>query len=161
MENTRIRRAGIGIAAFAAVAAGIAGVPAASADAVQCPQGVWPQVSSSTLYAGQTYTLTAPACSGATTAWFSVFSKTQNKWLDPQNVSMTLSQSGGNAVFTASWTPTQTGGNEIHVIEQSDTTTFVSNPNTVNVDTAPSTGTDTGSAGSIPVIGGLLKLLGF
>lgn len=162
LKNNRIRRAGLGMAGFTAVTAvgfmtTVVGAPA-SADVIQCPQGVAPQVSSSTLSVGQTYTLTVPACSGATTAWFSVFSKTTNKWLDPQNVSMTLSQSGGTAVFTASWTPTQTGGNEIHVIEQSDVNTYISNPNTVTVDAAPAT--STGSADSIPVIGGLLKSLG-
>ncbi|MFE3793246.1 hypothetical protein KHQ06_07090 [Nocardia tengchongensis] len=162
LKNNRIRRVGLGMAGFTAVAAvcfmtAVVGAPA-SADVIQCPQGVAPQVSSSKLSVGQTYTLTVPACSGATTAWFSVFSKTTNKWLDPQNVSMTLSQSGGTAVFTASWTPSQTGGNEIHVIEQSDVNTYISNPNTVTVNAAPAT--STGSADSIPVIGGLLKSLG-
>ncbi|MFE2958617.1 hypothetical protein [Nocardia tengchongensis] len=155
MNNTRIRRAGIGITGFAMVAAMMIGAPSASADL----SGNSVTVASNSHYANQTYTITADVSSVAS-CWMVWFYDGNTAIIPPgENAPGVLTK---NNAASVQWTPTTTGTHTITAVAMANNggQNVGLGPVNVQVTTAPAGGTDTGSADSIPVIGGILKTLG-
>ncbi|MGW4124230.1 hypothetical protein [Nocardia sp. NPDC004711] len=152
MKNTRIRRAGIGVTGFAAMAAVIAGAPAASADLSSNSISV----AGNSHYVSQPYTLTADA-SAVPGCWMVWFYDTDKAITPPGQDSPGVLPKNGAA--TVQWTPTTTGTHHITAVAMLVSAQGpILGPLDIQVTTAPTTGT--GSADSIPVIGGILKSLG-
>lgn len=155
MSNTRIRRAGIGVTGFAVVATMLIGAPSASADL----SGNSVTVAGNSHYANQTYTITADV-SNVASCWM--------VWFYDTNTAITPAGQDSPGVLTKNnaasvqWTPTTTGAHTITAVAMVNNggQNTVLGPVNVQVTTAPTGGTGTGSADSIPVIGGILKALG-
>ncbi|GAB2526188.1 hypothetical protein [Nocardia heshunensis] len=170
MKNTRIRRAGIGIAGFAAI--GVATLVTATTASAQM------SITQSSAYCvGSTYAVTLPAADAAALwAQMPAVETAQNEWalVETPSAGSGLSTTVSPPVkyiagqdVTVQWTPPAAGQWQLMMapFSQGGYGTPFGGPLAVTVVAAssctPSTGGGTGSADSIPVIGGIFKALGF
>ncbi|MEV0462251.1 hypothetical protein AB0I30_03125 [Nocardia tengchongensis] len=136
------------------MAAVIAGAPAASADV----SNNYLTAAGTSHYTNQAYTLTADV-HAVSMCLFVYFYDGTTPITPPGQDSPAVSPNNGAA--TLQWTPTTTGTHHISAIAMVINGQGPSlGPLDIQVTTAPTPGTGTGSADSIPVIGGILKSLG-
>lgn len=158
MSAAQVRRLGGGVAAMAAVAA-VVGIGPTVAPASAIATSV--TVSDTNLYVGKTYTITVH-CELHSTVGVSIdvdpYSAEPGQILGGRAVAP-----DDNLLATVQWTPDTAGAHTIYAYGCAAGTPPDYRPPTatlaVTVKPASAAGTDTGSASSIPVIGGLLSSL--